>query len=164
MSHTNLFWREPQAPIEHLGCSLCCRRMSHVTRMQGSHVTFGASLGRRFITTYMRESRHTYEWVMWKIRRSHIAHTNESNVPHSCDMTYSHVRRDTFMCVTWLIQVCDMTICMCDMSQTYNFWSWVRFVMSKNESCHTYTWVNVPILARASSANRASWMRFVMSW
>jgi len=28
---------------------------------------------------------------------------------HMCDMTYSHVRHDSFTCVTWLIHMCDMT-------------------------------------------------------
>jgi len=28
---------------------------------------------------------------------------------HLCDMAYSYVRRDSFICVTWLIHMCDMT-------------------------------------------------------
>jgi len=28
---------------------------------------------------------------------------------HVCDMTYSSVWHDSFMCVTWLIHMCDMT-------------------------------------------------------
>jgi len=32
-----------------------------------------------------------------------------SNVPHMCNMTHAHVRRDAFICVTWLIHMCDIT-------------------------------------------------------
>jgi len=28
---------------------------------------------------------------------------------HMCDMTHSYVRHDAFICVTWLIHTCDMT-------------------------------------------------------
>jgi len=28
---------------------------------------------------------------------------------HMCDMTHSYVRHDSFICVTWLIHMCDMT-------------------------------------------------------
>ena len=28
---------------------------------------------------------------------------------HMCDMTHSYVWHDTFICVTWLIHICDMT-------------------------------------------------------
>ena len=104
MSHTNLFWREPQAPIEHLGCSLCCRRMSHVTRMQGSHVTFGASLGRRFITTC-----HIYAWVTSHIWMSHVKDTKESHRTYEWVKRTSFVWYDLFTCTTRHIHVCDMT-------------------------------------------------------
>jgi len=45
---------------------------------------------------------------------------------HMCDMTHSYVRHDSFIYVTWLIHVCDMThscvtwlICTCDVTHVY---------------------------------------------
>jgi len=47
-------------------------------------------------------SRHTYEWVMSFVM-SHFTHVNEST-----DMTYSHVWHNSFMCVTWRIDMCTV--------------------------------------------------------
>ena len=58
---------------------------------------------------------------------------------HVCDMTHSYVWHDSFICVTWLIHMRD-TLC----SFSCVTWLWVShvtygWVMSHiNESCHTY--------------------------
>jgi len=51
--------------------------------------------------THMNESCHTYEWVMSHIWMSPVTHMNES-------WNDACVWRDSFMCVKWLIHMCDM--------------------------------------------------------
>ena len=72
----------------------------------------------------------------------------------------------SFICVTWLIHMCDYTclICMCEWNHVRNYWflrvtrrihityEWVMshigmsHVTHKNESCHTHKWVMSHIL------------------
>ena len=67
--------------------------------------------------TRMNKSRHA--WVMSHAWMSHVTHMNQSHHTNgrgiawkndicSCDMTYSYAWHDSFICVTWLIYVCDM--------------------------------------------------------
>ena len=69
---------------------------------------------------------------------------------HTHTHTHSCVWHDSFICVTWLIRMCDMThvwhdsfisvtwlIHMCDMTHLYDLTQIIRV----NESCHTYKWV-----------------------
>ena len=69
----------------------------------------------------MDQSQHTYEWVMWQMQKSHGMRTNESchifecihYTSNSYNLCVCHVRYDSFaysfVYVTWLIYVCDMT-------------------------------------------------------
>ena len=118
-----------------------------------------------------------YKCVVTHIQMSHVTHTDDSC--HACDtwerrsagrvMTHSCVWRDSLMCVTWLIHVCDMTqscvwrdslICvtwlilvcvpwlihMCDMTHSIvRHEVWVIKQSCMNESCRTYEWVTVHI-------------------
>jgi len=82
--------------------------------------------------TLMIESCDTHEWVMSHIWVSHGTYMNEHVLDAGvswettgparlfpsthfdcwvdmCDMTYSYVWHDSFICVTWLIHKCDMT-------------------------------------------------------
>ena len=59
-----------------------------------------------------------------------------------CDMTHSHVWRDSFVCVTWLIHMCDMThpdLChdlfMCDMPH-----SCVTWLIHMCDMTHSHVW------------------------
>jgi len=36
-----------------------------------------------------------------------------------CDMTPAHVWHESFICVVWLIQMCDMTEDVCGMTHEY---------------------------------------------
>ena len=122
--------------------------------------------------TYEWDAGHTYEWVMphmWRRLghwggRHHVTH--DSSEQESCEwvMSYSYVCHDSFMCVTWLIHMCDMThscvwhdsfICVtwlihvCDMTHSYMKWWGLRLrthlsiyhCTHINESRHTYEWV-----------------------
>jgi len=75
----------------------------------------------------VKESCHTYGWVMSHIWMSHVTHMDESQQTYEsvtcatwliqmCSMTcsyvyvtYSYVRHDSFVSTTWLIHMCDMT-------------------------------------------------------
>jgi len=59
-----------------------------------------------------------------------------------CDMTHTYVWHDSYICVTWLIHMCDMTHTyvwhdsyMCDMTHTY---VWHDSYMC--DMTHTYVW------------------------
>ena len=74
---------------------------------------------------WMRDTTHSYGWHYPVIRDVTLV------VPLKCDMTHSGVGHDSFICVTWLIHMCDMTYSsvrttvtivvplMCDMAHSY---------------------------------------------
>jgi len=58
-------------------------------------------------------------------------------------MTHSCVWHDSFMCVTWLIHVCDMTHAMCDMTHSCAWHDSVKCVTWLSHVCdmtHSYVW------------------------
>jgi len=91
---------------------------------------------------------HTHKWVMVHIYMSHGTHINEpcrldsfTSVPwltymrtmplRMCDMTHSCVWYDSFVCVTWLMQICAMTNShMWDMTHPY---VWIRLSIHAHE-------------------------------
>ena len=82
----------------------------HVTHMNGSWHTYEWFISLVWMgpVTHMNESCHTYEWVMSQRLGgvdSFICVTWHIDM---CDMTHSYVWRDSFVCVTWRIQVCNM--------------------------------------------------------
>jgi len=65
-------------------------------------------------------TRGIFFYIIWSVHRqrySEIAHVVHECVTficvtwliHICDMTHSYVWHDSFICVTWLIHMCDMT-------------------------------------------------------
>ena len=103
--------------------------MSHVTRMNESCHTYEWVMAHVWMShvTRMNESCHTYEWVMSHVWLSHVTGEQCDEQPrrtslrggsgficvtwliHMCDMTHSYVWHDSFICVTWLIHMWDMT-------------------------------------------------------
>ena len=93
--------------------------MSHVTHVSQmewvmSHLTFEWWMSH---VSHMNESRLTYEWVTSHIWMSHVTHPSAMYIPgeddalmssgetwliHMWDVTHSYVRRDSFICGTWL--------------------------------------------------------------
>ena len=89
----------------------------------------------------------------------HMCDMIHSNVWHYvCDMIQLHVRHDSFICFTSLVQICDITcvtrlIHMCDMAHTHVWHSrvwhasficviWlVHTCDGIHVTCHTYRWV-----------------------
>jgi len=64
-----------------------------------------------------------------------------------CNLTHSYLRRDLFICVTWLISMCDMThsrwhdSCMC--YTTYSYVIWLFHMWHDSFICdmtHSYVW------------------------
>jgi len=76
----------------------------------------------------------THSYVTWLI--------------HTSDVTYSYVRYDssicvTFKCVTWLIHVCDITHHMCDMTHSYVWHDWficVTLLIHMCDMTDSYVW------------------------
>jgi len=122
--------------------------MSHVPHMnESSHLMRVCEW-----VTHMNKSHiwmsHTYEWVT-HMKESHTKSNSQkldSSLPlvRACDMTY--VWQDSFICVTWLVHMCDMThayvwhdsfMCLtwlvpkCDMTNSY-VW---------HDSCICVTWI-----------------------
>ena len=131
--------------------------MSHVTRLyatchnyQGSlqHMVRDASPKFAGHVTLMNELCHIYEWGMSHVCMIHVTFIRKPATRakrrrtklallRACtchDMTHSYVWHDSFICVTWLIYMCDMPhwnvwhdsfvcvtwlICMCDMTHLY---------------------------------------------
>jgi len=120
--------------------------------------------------THMNESRKWYiDQVVVHTWMSHVTHVNESC--HTCEKVMTHKSshthmngwyrwHDSFVCVTWLNHMCDMTpsyvtllwlyslMCvawrMLESCHTYEWVMshiWVGHVTHMNESCHTYEWV-----------------------
>jgi len=64
--------------------------------------------------THMNQACHANEWDMSRIWMSDMTHSNTPSPQWSShvspwDSAYSHVRHDSFICVTWLIHMRDMT-------------------------------------------------------
>jgi len=101
--------------------------MSHVTRMYESCLAYVTHMW-----THMNGLGHTYKWVMphvWmphmSMRYVYVWHTYMCDICETwliqwmrrdrglmCDMTHSHVWHvwhDSFICVTWVIHMFDMT-------------------------------------------------------
>jgi len=126
----------------------------------------------RLLSVCVWMSHVTYEWVMSHMNEScHIwmSHVTCEYVKSKSPifirtvctlwwvMAYSDVWRGSFICVTWLIRMCDMThsyvwldlrwlLCVwVDVScHTYEWVAshiWMSRVTHVDESCHTYGWV-----------------------
>jgi len=82
--------------------------MSHV--YMGQRTNFGASLERQqSILDAVRD-------VMIKLPVRFAGFPSESI--HTCDITHSYAWHDSFICVTWIICMCDWRIQMCDMTHS----------------------------------------------
>ena len=64
---------------------------------------------------------HKIHSCVWLIARVFFW-IESKRLVHTCDRTHSCVWRDSFMCVTWLIYVCDMTR---PRETRLIFWVWV---------------------------------------
>ena len=104
--------------------------------------------------THMNESCHTCEWVMSHIWMSHVTHMNVTALP--IRMTF------IFMCVIWLIHMCDMTypyvghnsqILLCNMTHSYVRHDPFIFVTRLN-----YTWDTTHSYVRHDSFIRVTWL------
>jgi len=96
----------------------------------------------------MKESCHTYEWVMLHISKSHVTHMNESC--HIYDWVMSHIRMShvTHTNESW---------------HTYEWVMshiWMSHVTHMNESCHTYEWV----ICHMPSRRQMSWSFICVTW
>jgi len=103
-----------------------------------------------------------YEWVMPHIRMSHGTHMD--NLPiravataiatmwrdkficvtwliRMCDMTHSYVWHDSFICVTWLIHMCDMTHVHVHSYASYV--TWLIHSLWRNLFCATWLFYSV---------------------
>ena len=104
--------------------------MSHVTHMKESWHTYEWVMSHIWMShvTHMNESCHTYEWAMSHIWMSHVTHMNESC--HTYEWVMSHIWRSH---VTHMKESCH----------TYE-WAmshiWMSHVTHMNKSCHTYEW------------------------
>jgi len=55
---------------------------------------------------------------------------------HLCNMTHSHVWRNSFICVTWLIHMCDMT----HPCVWHDWFIWVTWRIHMCDMTHSYAW------------------------
>jgi len=70
-----------------------------------SHVTH------KWVMSHINESCHTYEWVKLCVTWLIYIH----------NLTHSYVWHDSFICVAWLIHMCDMThLCVTCLIYTHN--------------------------------------------
>jgi len=58
-----------------------------------------------------------------------------------CDMTYSYVRHESFICVSWLIYTLLKMIEACHTHEWVMAHTWMSQVTHMNESSHTREWV-----------------------
>jgi len=123
---------------------------------------------------HMNESCRTYEWVMshilqyWvmyesyygsllEVTLSHVAHINESCRTCWKSLVFKYAWHDSFICVTWLIAMHDMThsyvghgpcvlmwlIHMCDMTHSYMWhdsFIYVTWLIHMCAMTHSYVW------------------------
>ena len=115
--------------------------MSHVSHMNKSCRTLECQTSNMWMShvAHMNESFHTYEYMC----PCHVGliETNKRRLGRGIlDMTHSYVWHDSFICVTWLIHLCDTQ----KTSHTYDwFMSYIRrnHVTRTDETCPTYKWV-----------------------
>jgi len=87
--------------------------MSHGTHMNESWHTYEWVMAHIWMShgTHMNESCHTYEWVMEHIWMCHIMDKifgiRSIWLIQMCALTHSYVWHDSFICVPWLILMCD---------------------------------------------------------
>jgi len=78
---------------------------SHGTHMCSYHDSFMCSSNHQDSTSSYE---HMKEW--WNMSSSnHSTFIRVTWLIHMCDMTHSYVCHDSFICVTWLIHMCDKT-------------------------------------------------------
>ena len=98
-----------------------------------------------------RYSRHTHEWMMCVYRTMLRVHGMMLRVYRIIVRSHLHVWHDSFICVTWLIHMCDMThsyvwhdsfirvtwlIHMCDMTRSYVWYdSFIRVTSHHSFMC-----------------------------
>jgi len=87
--------------------------MSHDTHMNESWRTYEWVMAHIWMShgAPMNESWHTWEWVTAHIWVRHVTCTNESWHTRAwiSSQIGKYVWHDSFICVTWLIHMCDMT-------------------------------------------------------
>jgi len=62
---------------------------------------------------------------------------------HMFGMTHSYVWHDSFICVTWLVYTCDMTIRICGMANLYvwhDSFICVTWLLHMFDMTHSYVW------------------------
>jgi len=103
-----------------VGVNIACANVHlaylNVTRMNESRHKYIWAMWHIWMRhgTHMTDSCHTCACVMWHVWMSHVIHMNES-VTHMYESYMWHVsficyiRRDSFIYVTWLIHLRDMT-------------------------------------------------------
>jgi len=142
-----------------VGESLCCS----VLQCADSYVRHDSSTwaGCWWITRtcvmawLMCDMTHLHVWrdsFTWLVHMCDMTHLHEQPVGESvgavwwhdscgtchtrclvCDMTHSHVWHDSFMCVTWLIHMCDMT----HLHDTFTCVTWLIHVC---DMTHSHVW------------------------
>ena len=84
----------------------------------------------------MDDSWHTHKQV--SIIQVKVSRSQCGWLVYMCVMTHSYVCHDLFICVTWLIHICDTTFSISLLYITFIYVTWL--VMSHvNESCHIWT-------------------------
>jgi len=119
-------------------CPIWIPYMSHVTYVY--HIWIPPCTSQQRVAP----SCHTYECetrIEWT-RRIHM-----------CDMTYSYVWHDVFICVTWRIHMCDMTYSYVWHDVKTRNENWVK------EICHLWAHCNTQHDASHLYGTRVEWMR-----
>ena len=134
-----------------------------------SHVTYIAFKGPSVSAQGLRVPTINFTQVMSRIWMSYVTHTNVMTPRVSRFMTHAYVWHDSFICVTWLIHMCDMThayvwhdsfICvawlihMCDMTHAYVWHDsficvpWlIQMCAMTHHACHeSIIWPTWPVL------------------
>jgi len=101
---------------------------SHATQMdessdiEMSHVTHINESAAFWVRGYLKEPRHTYQWVMTHVWMRH------NSFLHEWVMSHIHMNES-----------CRTFTCMSHVTHTHE---WVMSHIHMNESCHVYTWMS----------------------
>jgi len=129
MSHVNESCLTYEWVMSHTWMSQSCHMYGWVTLP----VSQESAHGPQKIYT-MNESCHAYEWVtshIWmSLWMSHVTHMNASC--HAC-VLHIHVWHDAFICVTWLIHMCDVT-------HSYVRHDSLIYITHTCDKTHSYEW------------------------
>jgi len=148
---SGMFPLEVECDIEQVTfiCVTWLIHMRDVTHIYVGHIPYGCWMWHwvRHIT-FMNEAYRIYEWVMSHIWMSYVgakycAYASRHLIS---DMFHMDVECDpgqvTFICVTWLIYMCDVTHSYV-LHIPYGCWMWhrVRHITLMNEAYRIHEWV-----------------------